>query len=88
MDLERRVVAADIVQLRFGLVAIFVLALVAIVGSMYLIVSGYSLEGLGTIITTLAALVGAFAYGTKSRRDERLAKARRQQQLQDPRRRP
>lgn len=87
MDLERRVVLSDIVQSRLGLGASFALAIGTIAGSMYLIATGHSLEGLGTIITTIVALVGAFAYGTKSRKDERLAKSRRQQELQGPRRR-
>jgi len=81
MDLERRAIGGDIVQSRLGLLASFVLSLVTISGSIYLIATGHSLEGFGTIISTIVALVGAFTYGTKSRKDERREKAEQQQRL-------
>lgn len=87
MDLERRAIGSDIMQSRLGLCAGFVLALVGISGAIYLISIGHSQEGFGTLFTTVAALVGTFVYGTKSRKDERLEKAGRQQQLKGPQRR-
>jgi len=69
--LETRVVDADIKRANWGLVAAFVVALAFLLVSYLLIDGGNAAAGvfLGTV--DLAGLVGAFIYGTVSRRSER-----------------
>ena len=52
-----------------GLAAAFVVALSAIVGSIYLLATGKSIAGFATMIGSLAALVGIFVYGKKKDAD-------------------
>jgi len=87
MVLEKRVVTWDIVQSVLGLIAATIIALAPIGGGVYIAASGYSVAGIAAIITALGALAGTFVYGTKSRKEERTQKARRQNELRDPSRR-
>ena len=71
MDLESRVINADIKRANRGLIAGVVVALAFGAGSFILILSGY--EVVGTILgtTDIVGLVATFVYGTESRRKER-----------------
>lgn len=70
--LESRVVTSDILRSWAGLACGFVVALVALVGGGYLIVSGHEISGAVLSTSALAGLVGTFIYGTESRKRERL----------------
>ena len=71
MTLESRVVSADIVRANLGLAAGFIVAMAFLGVSYFLIDGGHEWAGgaLGTV--DLVGLVGAFVYGTVSRRNER-----------------
>jgi hypothetical protein len=49
----------------------------------FLVYSGHGTEGLTALVTAIIALVGAFVYGTNSRKSERMQKAQRQEQLRE-----
>ena len=83
MDLERRVIGADILQSRLGLLTGFAVALVMAGLGGFLIWDGKGIEGLVALVTPVVALVSVFMYGTKSRKDERLAKAAQQSSLRE-----
>lgn len=53
----------------------FILAIAVILGSIWLISSGRSTEGLAAIITEIVALAGVFIYGRKKQEAELLKKA-------------
>ena len=43
----------------------FVVAMTVIVGGLFLIYSGKSIEGIASVVTAVAGLVGAFIYGKR-----------------------
>ena len=76
IELENRVVDADIRRANWGLAAGLVVAVVFGVGSFISILSGYALAGTGLGGGVIVALVGTFVYGTQSRREERRERLR------------
>jgi hypothetical protein len=53
----------------------FILALVAIIGGLFLIHEGRSAQGLVAIITSVGGLVGVFFYSKYEQRQERIEKS-------------
>ena len=84
MALESRVVDADIKRSNWGLVAGFVIALVGLVVSYLLVDRGNATAGVALGAVDLVGLVGAFVYGTVSRRGERQERAKRLSGSQSP----
>jgi len=74
MELERLVITSDVKRANWGLVAGFILALLCIAGSFYLISLGFEIAGIAVVLASLASLIGAFIYGTHSRKKERVEK--------------
>jgi uncharacterized membrane protein len=74
MALEDTVIRGDQRRANWGLAAGFVLAMVTVVGSLYLAYLGKEFIGIGGLLISLGSLVGLFVAGTKSRRDERVEK--------------
>ena len=72
--LESRVVTGNLTAERRGQVFAFTLALVALVGGIWLITQGKDAEGLTAIIGALAGLVGVFVYGRRKDAEERRKK--------------
>ena len=73
-DLEQHVVRNDIWLSRFGLACAFVLGLTTIGGAVYLLSIDQSIQGFGVLVGGLAALVGVFIKGARTRSKERIAK--------------
>lgn len=73
--LERTVIEGDVVLARWGLFCGFVIAVLGLGSGVFLIMQGHELGGGILSSVTLASIVGAFIYGTNSRRAERTQKA-------------
>ena len=71
MTLESRVVDGDIKRANWGLGAGFFVALVGLIVSYLLVDRGNAAAGVALGAVDLVGLVGAFIYGTVSRRSER-----------------
>jgi hypothetical protein len=76
MALESRVVEADIKRANWGLAAGFFVALVGLAVSYLLVDRGNATAGVALGALDLVGLVGAFIYGTVSRRSERQQRAK------------
>ena len=72
--LESRVVAGNLIAERRGQVFAFTVALVTLVGSVWLIYQGQGAEGLTGIISVLVGLAGVFVYGRRKGAEERRQK--------------
>lgn len=68
--MEAKVITDRGLNERRGSLYGFVIALVAIVGSLVLLALGNKIEGLTGLITTIGALAGVFVYGRHSQRRE------------------
>lgn len=71
MSLETRVIDADIRRANWGLAAGFVVAIVGLVVAYLMVDRGHTVAGMTVGSLDLVSLVGAFIYGTVSRRGER-----------------
>lgn len=76
MDLETRVVKADIRRSNAGLAAGFVVAGSFLVAACVLVISGHEIAGAVIGGIDIVGLVSAFVYGTISRRGERRERVR------------
>ena len=76
MDLERRVTRSDSKRANWGLASALTVAIGSLGVCAYAI--GHSAEWAASILGggTIASLVYAFIYGTRSRREERIARAK------------
>jgi len=74
-ELEKTVIFSDVTRANWGLIAGFTLALIGVVGSIYIMSTGKTTAGLTAFIVSLAPLVVAFLEATRRRRKERLEKA-------------
>jgi uncharacterized membrane protein len=74
MDLEKETIQKDIKRADRGQIMAFILGLVALSGGIYLIFLGKDAQGLASIISALATLLGAFFGGAILRRIERSQK--------------
>ena len=72
--LESQVITGNLVAERRGQVAAFAMALVTIVGGVWLIYHGRDVGGLTAIIGALGGLAGAFVYGRRKDAEERRQK--------------
>jgi uncharacterized membrane protein len=68
--LESRVVWFDGIRTMFGLIFGLVVALAGIVGGAELILGGHSLTGLASILLPLGAIVGAFVYQQRPKKEQ------------------
>lgn len=75
MDLENRVIASDINRSWAGLAAGLFIAVLAIGGGGWLVSAGHDVAGATIATAGLSSVVGAFIYGTRSQRTERISKA-------------
>ena len=73
--LETAVIEGGVANQARGSYFSFILSLTAILGGVYLIHDGKSVQGLSTIIGSLTALVGAFIYSKREQKKERIEKA-------------
>jgi len=71
MELERTVINGDSRRATAGLIAGFIVTMVIIAASVYLIIHGFRYEGCALFSINLVALVTVFVHGSNSRRQER-----------------
>ena len=76
MELETKVVESGIRNSARGQVFAFILALTTILIGSVLLYLNKDIAGIVAILGALGALVGVFIYGNKSKKDERIQKAR------------
>lgn len=74
-SLEAKVVDANVKAQAQGQNRAFILALVIVLGGIYLMATGKSGWGFAAIITSLASLVSIFAIGKSDQRKERVEKS-------------
>ena len=77
MELEKKVVGGDASRSYLGLAAAFLVSLIAVLGSIYVIAQGYTWPGVAIFGIDIVALAGVVVYGTQVRRAERERKAQR-----------
>lgn len=75
-ELERDVVASEIKRSAQGLWAGFVIAIAGLGVSLWLGLSGHDILAGVSFIADIGTLAGVFVYGSQSRKDERLQKAK------------
>ena len=73
-DMERIVVTGDSGRANRGQIIAAIVVMSALVAGTYLIVNGFDIQGLVTMLTPLAAVALAFITGTAQRKKERLKK--------------
>lgn len=73
-ELEKMALKSQSRNSLFGLISGTFIGLAGIGASTYIAVMGHSLEGMGTMIASLAALVGVYVYGKHSNREEMIEK--------------
>ena len=83
IELEKKVIGGEATRSNLGLAAAFLLSLLAMCGSIYVIVQGYAWAGVAIFGIDIVALASVFVYGTRSRRAERERKAERMPQRRD-----
>ena len=83
IELEKKVVGGDSTRSYLGLAAAFILSLIAICGSIYIIVQGHVWAGVAIFSIDIVALAGVFVYGTQVRRAERERKAERMPKIRN-----
>ena len=76
MTLENKVVDSGIKNSARGQVFAFILSIITIGIGAFLLFLNKDIYGIATIIGALATLLGVFIYGNKSKKDERIKKAR------------
>lgn len=73
--LEAKHLDAGIRAQQLGSVFAFILSLIVVLGGFLLLWQGKKVEGLGSLITAAAVLVGNFIYSKRQQRDEREEKS-------------
>jgi hypothetical protein len=73
--IESQVVTGNIESQKRGSILGFILALVTILGGIYLVYAGKDGYGFATIITSLVGLIGVFVYSRRQQGKERIEKA-------------
>lgn len=69
--IESKVINSDTVNSKMGMVFGFVIALISIIGGVYIILQDKIFPGIAIIMAMLVSLVGTFVYGSHQRRIER-----------------
>jgi uncharacterized membrane protein len=72
-ELEKHVITSNIAAQKLGTILGFTVAMTVVLGGMWLVHDGKSIEGLASILTALASLVGVFLY-SKHEQQKDLAK--------------
>jgi uncharacterized membrane protein len=75
MDLEKTTVHGELTRSYLGLGSGTIVSLAMIAGGVYCVMNGHDTAGATIVTANLAAVVGVFVYGTRSRRKEREGKA-------------
>ncbi|MEW6578361.1 MAG: DUF2335 domain-containing protein [Chloroflexota bacterium] len=70
MELEHAVIHSDILMERLGLAVYFVLAMILVVGGIWLASEGKQLTGLAVVGASITTLAGALVYAQRQRRQE------------------
>lgn len=73
-ELEKKVIASDILHSYIGSALGFIIAMSAIIAGTFLAYIGRPTEGIAAIITALIGLITAFGWGSYQRKKERNAK--------------
>jgi uncharacterized membrane protein len=68
--LERHVIHSNVDAQRLGTILGFIVAMTVVIGGMYLVHEGKSVEGMAAILTALASLVGVFLYSKREQQKE------------------
>ena len=76
MELENKVIDSGIKNTSRGQIFAFILALTTISIGAFLLYLNKDAYGIVSILGALATLVGVFIYGNKSKKNERIQKAR------------
>ena len=84
IQLEKDVIAADIRQAQCGLWAGLFVATISIVGGCTLVAAGHDWAGAVVATATVVSLVAVFVYGSQSRKQERLEKAKVMAEQEQP----
>ena len=77
IQLEQKVVGGDSTRSNLGLAAAFIVAVIALLGSIYVIDQGYTWAGVAIFGIDIVGLASVFVHGTRARRAERERKAER-----------
>lgn len=75
-EIEKAVVMGNLKAQERGSYFAFILALLAIVGGIFLIYTGKSIYGLITMISSLVGLISVFLYSQRKQNQERAEKAK------------
>ena len=70
LGLEKHVIHSNVSAQRLGTVLGFIVAMTVVIGGMYLVHEGKSVEGMAAILTALASLVGVFLYSKREQQKE------------------
>lgn len=79
MELEKTVISSGISNAKRGQIFAFIIAMTALLGGFVLLFLDKNILGITSILGSLAALVGVFIYGNKSKKDERIQKEKMNQ---------
>jgi uncharacterized membrane protein len=74
-ELEAKIVAANIASQARGSLFAFILCLIGLLGGFTLIMTGKSVTGLISIVSSLTALASVFVFARREQRRERVEKA-------------
>lgn len=84
MLLERTVIMADVESAKRGMWCGLAVAVIAMVISLGMVVSGHEFAGATIGGGTILSLAGTFVYGTERRKQERIEKAKIMSGQQEP----
>ena len=76
IEIESKVIESGIKNSARGQILAFILALVVVSFGFVLLLLDKKTSGITAIVSALVALVGVFVYGNKSKKDERIQKAK------------
>ena len=75
IEIEKKVISSDIIKSYLGIIFAFIIGVIGTGGGLYLASIGLISQGLVMSGGSIATIIGAFIYGTASRRRERQRKA-------------
>ena len=75
-EIEKTAIKSKSASEVLGVVFAGLIGVTSVIGGIFLIYSGFGAGGIVSILSTLATLVGAYIYGTRSERRERVEKKR------------